>query len=154
MAGSASSSVIDQRSRPAASSLWQLYCGSRLLLRVVPDDRWANMWRVQWPDGRLSDMVNLSRAKDAAVAYAQRAGHHDARRYKWRMDQSPTKAPPMRQKLPAIVHSAPIGRTHQRAFRGRAEVGPGYEFIYGNYTCSPPTQRSIVARRAEATNSV
>jgi hypothetical protein len=28
------------------------------------------MWRVRLPDGRLSDMVNLTRAKDAAVALA------------------------------------------------------------------------------------
>ena len=24
------------------------------------------MWRIRYPDGRLSDMVNLTRAKDAA----------------------------------------------------------------------------------------
>jgi hypothetical protein len=26
------------------------------------------MWRMVWPDGRLSDMANLTRIKDAAVA--------------------------------------------------------------------------------------
>ena len=29
------------------------------------------MWRVRWPDGRLSDMVNLSRAKDAIAAFIE-----------------------------------------------------------------------------------
>jgi hypothetical protein len=28
------------------------------------------MWRVQCPDGSLNDMVNLTRAKDAAMALA------------------------------------------------------------------------------------
>ena len=42
------------------------------LATVVPDDRWPGMWRIASPDGRLSDMVNLSRAKDAAVAIAER----------------------------------------------------------------------------------
>jgi hypothetical protein len=28
------------------------------------------MWRVRYPDGRLADMVNLTRAKDAAVSIA------------------------------------------------------------------------------------
>jgi hypothetical protein len=33
---------------------------------VVPDSKWPNMYRVRSPDGTLSDMVNLARAKDAA----------------------------------------------------------------------------------------
>lgn len=37
---------------------------------VVPDDKWPNMWRVLWPDGKTSDMVNLTRAKDAATLIA------------------------------------------------------------------------------------
>jgi hypothetical protein len=28
------------------------------------------MWRVRLPDGHLTDMVNLSRAKDAAASHA------------------------------------------------------------------------------------
>jgi hypothetical protein len=34
--------------------------------QVIPDKTYADMWRVCWPDGKLSDMVNLSRANDAA----------------------------------------------------------------------------------------
>jgi hypothetical protein len=33
--------------------------------RIVPDSRWPNMFRLRYPDGSLSDMVNLTRAKDA-----------------------------------------------------------------------------------------
>jgi hypothetical protein len=41
------------------------------LAEVVPDANWSSMWRVRWPDGGLSDMVNLTRAKDAAFVIAQ-----------------------------------------------------------------------------------
>jgi hypothetical protein len=39
-----------------------------LRVTVVPDADWPGMWRVRMPDGRLTDMVNLSRAKDALRA--------------------------------------------------------------------------------------
>ena len=47
-----------------------LYLGrsSNLLCSVVPDERYAGMWRVKYTDGRMSDMVNLSRARDAAIS--------------------------------------------------------------------------------------
>src|SRR3954454_13898220 len=32
---------------------------------IVPDGRWPNMWRVKYGDGRLSEMINLARARDA-----------------------------------------------------------------------------------------
>jgi hypothetical protein len=38
---------------------------------VMPDKTWPGMWRVRY-DGNLSDMANLSRAKDAAMAIAER----------------------------------------------------------------------------------
>lgn len=49
---------------------YALHYGStrRPLATVVPDSQWQGMWRIAWPDGRLSDMANLSRAKDAAEA--------------------------------------------------------------------------------------
>lgn len=40
------------------------------VLHVVPDETWAGMWRVRSPTGRLSDMANLSWARDAALAIA------------------------------------------------------------------------------------
>jgi hypothetical protein len=47
---------------------YALFYGStqRPLATVVPDSQWSDMWRIAWPDGRLSDMANLTRAKDAA----------------------------------------------------------------------------------------
>ena len=35
---------------------------------IVPDGQWPDMWRVKRPDGSVTDMVNLSRARDAAKA--------------------------------------------------------------------------------------
>src|SRR5262245_40384758 len=40
------------------------------LLHVVPDKTYAGMWRVKYRDGSLSDMANLTRAKDAGRANA------------------------------------------------------------------------------------
>jgi hypothetical protein len=34
---------------------------------IVPDAEWPEMYRVRRPDGTLTDMVNLTRAKDAAI---------------------------------------------------------------------------------------
>ena len=42
----------------------------RLLATVEPDAQWVGMYRVRLPNGQLTDMVNLSRAKDAAIALA------------------------------------------------------------------------------------
>jgi len=45
------------------------HCGTELA-RVVPDEKYPGMWRVRSPDGRLSDMANITWAKDAAATMA------------------------------------------------------------------------------------
>ena len=45
-----------------------LQLGQRKLAQIEPDAVWPSMWRVRTPDGRLSEMVNISRARDAARA--------------------------------------------------------------------------------------
>src|SRR5262245_29102319 len=63
----------------------QLLYGSTVLATVVPDDTHPNMWRVVWPDGQQSDMVNLARAKDAAAVIAERGPPaRDHRLLRWR----------------------------------------------------------------------
>jgi hypothetical protein len=42
----------------------------RKLIEIVPDPDWPKMFRIQRPDGTLTDMVNLTRAKDAAISHA------------------------------------------------------------------------------------
>jgi len=43
------------------------------LVTVEPDSKYTGMYRIQFPEGGLSDMVNLTRAKAAAVAFALQA---------------------------------------------------------------------------------
>jgi hypothetical protein len=60
---------------PQAGSELRLNVGGRSTgIAVVPDNKWPAMWRVRTPDGRLSDMVNLTRTKNAAVAVARPKG--------------------------------------------------------------------------------
>ena len=42
----------------------------RVLAAIEPDREWPGMWRVRMPDGHLIDMLNLSRAKEAAASHA------------------------------------------------------------------------------------
>ena len=44
---------------------------SEAMRKVMPDTIHPSMWRVQWPDGSLSDMANLTRAKDAAACFME-----------------------------------------------------------------------------------
>jgi len=48
-------------------SRWELLVAGRVLASVVTDAVYPNMWRIDLGDGALSDLVNLTRAKDAAV---------------------------------------------------------------------------------------
>jgi hypothetical protein len=62
---------------------------SKVLATVVPDDRYPSMWRIHWPDGSTSDMVNLERAKDAARAIVARNPLRNVARFKWRTVEYP-----------------------------------------------------------------
>jgi hypothetical protein len=46
---------------------YSLHLNGKALATVVPDEKHSGMWRIKWPDGSTSDMVNLARAKDAAL---------------------------------------------------------------------------------------
>jgi hypothetical protein len=47
------------------------------------------MWRIIWPDGRVSIAVNLARAKDAAAAIAERGPPaRNRHRLRWVSDRS------------------------------------------------------------------
>jgi hypothetical protein len=50
----------------------ELVYGRTTLLRIERDRIYPEMWRVRVPDGGLTDMVNRTRAKDAAVSIAHR----------------------------------------------------------------------------------
>jgi hypothetical protein len=52
-------------------AVFQLRGSTSPILHIVPDADWPGMWRVRMPDGTLSDMVNKSRAKYAAIKAAE-----------------------------------------------------------------------------------
>jgi hypothetical protein len=58
---------------------WVLHHKRRRMGRVAPDHEHAGMYRVVLSRGRLSDMANLSWAKDAALAAAIRELEYEAR---------------------------------------------------------------------------
>jgi hypothetical protein len=41
--------------------------------KIIPDATWPMMFRVEYPPGTISDMTNLTRAKDAAISIV---AHH------------------------------------------------------------------------------
>ena len=70
----------DAASVKAAINTWPLQpaqvlnsasrANSNRRLPIEPDTEWPGMWRVKLPDGGRSDIVNLTRAKDAAATIA------------------------------------------------------------------------------------
>jgi hypothetical protein len=66
----------------------------RIIAEVVPDERYPSMFRVKLLGRPISDMVNLSRAKDAALRLADHA-----------LQPSPMRrrAPPMRSDVGAAT---------------------------------------------------
>ncbi len=98
---------------PAAA--FALYYGRArtLLALVVPDTRWPGMWRIAWPDGRQSDLVNLARAKDAAVMIAERGPPARDRRllhWKTKASNSPPGGPYARSARPGLSAGHPESR--------------------------------------------
>jgi hypothetical protein len=90
--------TLDNRGE-ARKVAYALHYGSAQspLATVVPDNRWPGMWRIAWPDGRITDMVNLSRAKDAAGAIVERGPPARNRKaLRWCVEEART-APRVRQ---------------------------------------------------------
>jgi hypothetical protein len=70
-------------------------------LTVRPDADWPSMWHIHYPDGSVSDMVNISRATDAALTWLRRTtGQHTAN-FKWKCAVSATAARPREKQHPA-----------------------------------------------------
>jgi hypothetical protein len=69
--------TIENKPATAGRSMsveWRLSIGTRFTgLLVCPDSQWPSMWRIHY-GGRISDMINLVRAKDAAIAWARPRG--------------------------------------------------------------------------------
>jgi len=42
----------------------------RVILQIVPDERYPHMWRIKLPGGGLSEMPSRPRVRDAAMSHA------------------------------------------------------------------------------------
>jgi hypothetical protein len=65
-----------------------LYYGSAAtpLVCAVPSISHPGMWWLLWPDGRISDIANLSRIKDAALVLCERGPpRRDFRLLRWKI---------------------------------------------------------------------
>ena len=100
---------------------WLLYLDRRRFGRVVPDGKWPGMFRSVLPSGGLSDIANLSRAKNAVHEAAVRELEFEARRQPANYPRKrPEKrgvfrhtAPPMREKYRGLVHTME-GKSNER----------------------------------------
>jgi hypothetical protein len=98
----------------------------RELARIVPDGKWPNMWRVQLPDGRLTDMVNRTCAKDAATALALTMLNRPER--KQEAQETAVEAPPMRHFPPPVPLRWAFGplSTNPRLLKNLQQCKPEY----------------------------
>jgi hypothetical protein len=91
---------------------WLLFAGRRRFGRVVPDQKHAGMWRSVKSGGQLSDMANLSWAKNAVLLAAERELEFEDRQ---RRATDPSNCP---------VNGAVFGGSSSLVRRGgRADVG-------------------------------
>jgi|SRR5271156_3786937 len=119
----------DRLSWRRAGNVLTLHYGKsrRPLAYVEPDAEWGGMFRVRSACGGITDMVNLSRAKDAAASIA--LVHLNLE-----VQETATEAPPVRRKGGAGISLLPLrptsGVTHNdppqgqrtpRAIRAAAE---------------------------------
>jgi hypothetical protein len=99
---------------------WVLFSGRRRFGRVVPDSKYAGVWRSVLSGGRLSDRANLAWAKNAVLMAAERELEWEHRQ---RTAIAPRKSPEKR----GVFESAasPVAKTvegvappHPNAQRG------------------------------------
>jgi hypothetical protein len=58
---------------------WQLFAGKRRFGKVIPDSKHPGMWRTPLLNGRVSDMANLSWARNAVMEAAVREIEFEAK---------------------------------------------------------------------------
>jgi hypothetical protein len=90
---------------------WILVAGKRRFGRVVPDDKHPGMWRSILPGGRLSDMANLSWARNAVLEVALRELEYEARQ---RAVIDPSKCPVKRGVFQGTSSLTAISRRFNR----------------------------------------
>ena len=103
--------------RSDGQRLWLFHRTSHCpLIGVEPDSKYPKMFRVRYRDGALSDMVNLTRAKDAAIAIALRSLNSGAQ-------ESPLAAAYVRKKPSKVVKAPSAANPLHEAPRGSIAEG-------------------------------
>jgi hypothetical protein len=70
---------------------WRLYIGGNFTGIVLrPDAKYPKMWRIHG-NNQVSDMVNINRAKDAAVMWARPRGLGGTEEAQWRIRETASK---------------------------------------------------------------
>jgi hypothetical protein len=85
------------------------------------------MWRILWPDGRLSGMTNLSRAKDTVTAIvAHEVPGLNSRLLRWKQNGHESHSG-ARRRVRAPTPSSTIGNSS----KGRLRVGRAWRIVAG-----------------------
>jgi hypothetical protein len=121
---------------PRRSQDWSLHYSGSCLAHVVPDDAWPGMWRIQWPDGRCSDMAN-------------RGGSRNRRAW-----ASPSKPPTLPLEI-TVVEDAPRGLPGASTQSGRCQAAEGvmtkraslYRWVFNPDDKSTPPLRTLASTR-------
>jgi hypothetical protein len=113
------------------------------LLHVMPDATHRGMWRIRHPDGRLSDMANLTWAKDGAVALALNLLNGR------QAQETAAGAPPVRSNDGASgVGARKPKRAHGRPMSGRGAFNEFAERLVENgFTVTPTRGKVPIIRR-------
>jgi len=71
---------------------YRLYIGSKFTgILVKSDEKYPQMWRIHARDREPSDMVNLTRAKDAAITWAAEGGPGVIDKVNWKGVDAPSR---------------------------------------------------------------
>lgn len=75
----------------------RLYVGRKPTgVTLFRDSEWPGMWRIRDKKGRVSDMINLTRAKDASIGWWRVKGLAAHEVPSWRVRQTARGRPPVR----------------------------------------------------------
>jgi hypothetical protein len=85
------------------ASVIELWIGRRDTgVRLWPDGVFPILWRICWPDGALSPMGNISRAKEAAILFARPRGLGGHAVARWHVREIASEAPLAARKAVAV----------------------------------------------------
>lgn len=100
-----------------------LYVGRRFTgVTVRPDGEWPGMWRINY-GGRVSDLLNLPRAKDASLTWFRPRGLGANEVPSWHVRETTPRDALMRQRAWALPGQPPTAAAFHSADpgnRGRA----------------------------------